>query len=240
MSVGHSLGELSALCWGNVFDPMELVHLAKRRGQVMAELGDPTGMMASLRTDERGARALLNGKVVTIAGLNSPQQTVISGEMSAVEAMLERAEKQGIKAFPLPVSHAFHSPLVSAAADPLAHYFAEVDFQPLTKNVISTVTGKALTNDTDLRSHLIAQITSPVRFIEAVTQAAEGLDLLIEVGPGQVLSSLARQSLDIPIVASETGGSSLKGLLSSVGAAFALGVVIERQDSIWQPLYSSV
>ncbi len=226
IAVGQSLGELCALHWGKAFDTATLLRIAKVRGKAMAELGHPSGTMASIRADRATVTALLTGKQVAIAGFNSPRQTVISGEAHAVTTVIHRAHHQGLKATTLPVSHAFHSPLVAAATEPLAKHLATETLHPLQRPVVSTVTGTVITPDTDLRSLLCSQITSPVRFIDAVTQASQTVDLWIEVGPGQVLSGLVSDFVKTPIFPLDAGGSSLKELLQTVGVAFALGTPI--------------
>ena len=232
IAVGHSLGELTALHWAGTLDEEALLRIATVRGKVMAELGSPTGTMASIGAGQIEVEELLskqkNTHEVNIAGLNSPYQTVISGEASAVAAVIARAQARGLRTVKLPVSHAFHSPLVAAAAPVLAEHLSREEFQPLQRTVVSTVTGAPLAPDTDVRALLCRQVTSPVRFQEAVISAVEAVNLLIEVGPGQVLSGLVTDFIETPVVALDTCGTSLKGLLQAVGAAFALGASVNH------------
>ncbi len=250
VAVGHSLGELCALHWGGAMDATALIGLARVRGQMMSTLSHENGTMASIGADEDIVKSLLNGHIVAIAGLNSPTQTVISGEATAVNEIVKKAQVQGLKAVHLPVSAAFHSPLVADTIAPLREYLRQETFYPLQKTVISTVTGSPLDKQEDLRALLCQQITSPVRFMEAVSQAGKAVDLFIEVGTGGILSRLVGEFLDIPVVALDAGGNSLKGLLQAVGSAFALGVsfnyhaLFERRFSRplsldWQPQFFS-
>ncbi|GBF80275.1 type I polyketide synthase [Aphanothece sacrum] len=229
VAVGNSLGELCALYWAEVFDETALIRLAKVRGKAMAELGDSTGKMASLGTDENTVKGLLNGRVVVIAGINSPQQTIISGEDLGVKYVIEKAVQKNIKTVLLPVSHAFHSPLVSQAVKPLADYLKNEQLSPVQKQVISTITGQLLTPENDLRSLLIQQVTSPVHFLDAVSLAQQDVDLFIEVGPGQILGRIVSSFSKVPVISLDSGGDSLKGLLQAVGAAFVLGVNINHK-----------
>ncbi|MEQ9487199.1 MAG: SDR family NAD(P)-dependent oxidoreductase [Coleofasciculus sp. F4-SAH-05] len=229
IAIGHSLGEITALHWAGAFDTPTLLHLVKVRGQAMAELGNPTGKMASIRGDKRTVAPLIKGKQVAIAGFNSPQQTIISGDAQAITTVMNRATHQGIKTITLPVSHAFHSPLVAAATPPLADYLATQTLHPLQRPVISTVTGDKITPDTDVRSLLCNQITAPVRFIDAVDQVSAEIDLWLEVGSGQILSGLMGDFVKTPIFSLDAGGTSLKGLLNAIGATFALGTPINTQ-----------
>ncbi len=229
VAVGHSLGELTALHWAGAMDEVLLLRLAQVRGQAMMELGNPTGTMANIRAGYETVQSLLNGEAVTIACLNTPHQTVISGPTTDVATVVARAQAQGLDARQIAVSHAFHSPLVEAAARPLADYLASQTFQPLQQKIISTVTGAPLPAETDLRHLLFQQVTAPVRFAEAAFQAANGVDLLIEVGPGRILSSMVEDFIDLPTIALDAGSPSLKGLLQAVGAAFALGAPLNLE-----------
>lgn len=230
LAVGHSLGEITALHWAGAMDEASLLRIATVRGQAMMNLGHPTGAMASLRANHETVEAMLNGEAVSIACLNAPQQTVISGPADEVATVLARAKTQGVEARHLAVSHAFHSPLVAAAAKPLADHLAGEKLRSVQRPVISTVTGAPLNPDTDLRHLLYRQVTEPVRFTEAVAQALAAVDVWIEVGPGRVLSSLVSEFVnDIPLVALDAGGSSLKGVMQAAGVAFALGTPLNHE-----------
>src|SRR5262249_604307 len=117
----------------------------------------------------------------------------------------------------------FHSPLVAAAVPVLAEQLSRERFQPLRRTVVSTVTGAPLAADVDCRELLCRQITSPVRFTEAVTVAGTDVDLWIELGPGRVLTNLLAELAETPAMALDACGPSLNGLLQSLGAVYALG-----------------
>ena len=227
--IGHSLGEITALHWAGALDEEALLRIARIRGAIMAKLNGAPGAMASINAGQREVEALLNGHTVVIAGINSPSQTVVSGEAAAVTALAARARSNGLEATNLRVSHAFHSPLVAAAAPLLAEHLANERFRPPRGRVVSTVMAAPVGADDNLRQLLCRQVTSPVRFSEAVSKGAEGLSLLIEVGPGEVLTGIVNDFMDIPIVAIDAGGSSLRGLLRAAGAAFALGAPIHHE-----------
>jgi enediyne polyketide synthase len=230
VGLGHSLGELTALHWAGAFDEDTLLAIARVRGRAMADLGAPTGAMASIAADAPDVHAMLDGDPVVIAGYNSTRQTVISGDGTAVAAVAERARKHGLNVTMLPVSHAFHSPLVAAAAEPLADALGKLPINRLQRSVISTVTGGHLATDADLVDLLRTQITAPVRFTDALGAALENVDLLIEVGPGSVLSGLAASMTDVPVIALDAGGSSIKGVLQAFGATFALGTQVHHRE----------
>jgi enediyne polyketide synthase len=223
VAIGHSLGELTALCWAGALDESAAIELAGARGRIMSRLSTPAGAMATVALSPQDLRVLIAGEPVVIAAFNSPLRTVISGEAGAVQRVISRARAQGIAAVRLPVTHAFHSPLVQPAAEPLVDYMADAIFKPLERAVISTVTGAPIAQDTDLRDLLRRQVTTPVRFTDAMAAARDQVDLWIEVGPGSVLTALAGELVDTPVVAIDTGGHSRKGLLRAAAAAFELG-----------------
>jgi enediyne polyketide synthase len=229
VAVGHSLGELTALRWAGAFDDSSLLRVATARGKAFAGIVGGGGAMASLAASRSEVESLRNGDSVVVAGLNAPRQTVISGPEGAIGHIIARAQSQGIAATRLPVSHAFHSPLVAPAVPILADALAIEEVRPLRRAVVSTVTGSRLGAAEDVRALLVRQVTAPVRFLEAVTEAAEDVDLWIEVGPGRVLVGLVSRPGMAPAVAIDAGGPSLVGLLSAVGAAFALGAAISAE-----------
>lgn len=238
VAVGHSLGEIAALHWAGAFDAGAALSLARARGQAMAELpGDAgvTGAMASVGADPATVEAILAADGpwgAVIAAYNGPRRTVISGPAAAVDAAAGRARDRGLAVTRLRVSHAFHSPLVADAAPRLAAALDALAPRPLARAVASTVTGGWLAPEADLRALLISQLTSPVRFTEALAAAAERVDLWIEVGPGRALSELAGEALAanasaVPVIALDAGGLSIAGLLKAAGAAFALGTPLD-------------
>jgi enediyne polyketide synthase len=238
-ALGHSLGELTALHWAGVLTEEALLRIAKVRGAAMAELGQPTGSMVAVAAAQHQIQPLLHGEPAWLVAMNSPRQNVIAGTADAIGRVVQRATTAGWHTAALPVSHAFHTPLVAAATPLLRDQLAREDFSRLAGNVVSTIKGRALTESDDLREMLCHQVTVPVRFAEAMAALlADGasapaanrgtsqLDLLIEVGPGSVLSGLAGESSSMPVVALDSGGRSLKGLLEAVGAAFVLGAPV--------------
>jgi enediyne polyketide synthase len=230
VAVGHSLGELTALYWAGAVDEETLLAAAKVRGRAMMQASQSAGAMASIAAGRTEIEKLINGDRVFIAGLNSPLQTVISGEPDSVDVIVKRALAANLTASRLPVSRAFHSPFVASSVDVFANYLASVSLKPLRRGVISTVTGQPLAPSANLIELLSRQITSPVLFMKAVSAAAdEKLDLWLEVGPGRVLGGLMTDIADTPVISLDAGGSSLRGLLNAAAAAFVLGQSINHQ-----------
>ena len=230
IAVGHSLGELTALHWAGAISEPDVVRLAQLRGEAMNRHCTAPGAMASIQADAASVQGLLAGHPpVTIACFNGPNQTVMAGEAASVEAAVARARARGSQAVSLRVSHAFHSPLMAGAVAPLAEALAVTAFAELRRPVISTVTGQVLDGGADLRSLLTTQLTAPVRFTEALANVPADVDLLLEVGPGQILTGLVSGLRTTPAVAIDAGGPSLEGLLKAVGAAFALGAPVRLE-----------
>ena len=188
---GHSLGELSALHASGAFDLQELVTIAALRGEIMAADPERPGAMAALSCPAAAARALC-GEGASVASLNAPDQTVISGDREQVERAVERARERGIEGRMLRVSNAFHSPLVASAARAFA---AEPRLPARSAGsravALSCVDGAPIPEGVDLRAHLAAQIEAPVDFLALVAALRSRCELLVEVGPGRTLSDLA-------------------------------------------------
>ena len=231
VGVGHSLGEFTALHWAGSVDESSLLRIARARGRAMADVDGPKGAMVSIAAGRQAVEQMLNGEAVVIAGLNSPTQTVLSGEAVEINAVARRAEAHGLRTTLLRVSHAFHSPLVAAAGTRLSAHLDHEAFGPLQRRVFSTVTGKHLSADADLRALLCEQVTSPVRFMDAIDAAAgAGVDLWLEVGPGQTLCGLIGDFRNEPAVALDAGGNSIRGLLSAVAACFCLNARVAHDE----------
>ncbi|HWR83737.1 MAG TPA: type I polyketide synthase [Candidatus Deferrimicrobium sp.] len=227
---GHSLGELTAYHWAGVVDETTLITLAAVRGRLMTEFAGGDGAMASIGAEAAAVQALLNDDPrVVIAGLNAPNQTVVSGERTAVSSLVARAQQAGFRATLLPVSHAFHSSLMEPVIEPFAQYLASIEFRRPHNGVISTITGLPLDANIDLKELLCRQLTSPVRFFEAVRNASSNVDLWLEVGPGQVLGGVVSELVQSPVISVDAGGPKLRGLLSAVGAAYALGAEVNHR-----------
>jgi enediyne polyketide synthase len=226
VGIGHSMGELVAYHWAGVYDRHVLWRLARARGQAIATHGRTGGAMAGITAPQQVVEGLIGDLPAVISGLNSPNQTVVSGEAAAVEAVAARAHEAGLKAVRLPVSHAFHSPLVADAAAVLTQALEQERLQRPERLIASTITGGLLEGNEDLCSLLAEQMTNPVRLMQAVEAAAIKVDLWIEVGPGHVLRGIVGNLVERPIVSLDAGGDSLKDLLRAVGAAFVLGAPV--------------
>src|SRR5262249_16837489 len=210
--------------------------LVRARGRCMAEVPGPAGVMASIASNAEDVEALLKEDQAVdstvIACLNSHAQTVVAGEVDSVTRVVGRAKGRGWSARTLSAAHAFHSPLMFPAAEPFRQALQEVNLNPLQHRVVSTVTGAVLPQSANLATLLVEQLTKPVRFREALSEAAKDTDLLIEVGAGSVLTLLAGDLFQTPAVSLDVAGSSLVGVLHAAAAAYVLGTQL-RVDSLF-------
>lgn len=196
---GHSLGEYSALVAAGSLQFADALRLVRRRGELMAGASEGT-MAAIIGLDLPALQAVCQEvsaeDVVVVANENSPGQLVISGSSTGVERAMALAKERGAKrALPLNVSAAFHSPLMEQAAQGLATAVAQIEqiARPHVP-VISNVTAEPLTDPAAIRAELVAQVTAPVRWIASVERmVADGVTQIVEIGPGAVLTGLAKR-----------------------------------------------
>ena len=198
---GHSMGEYSALAATGALSVADAVRLVKRRGQAMQEavpVGE--GAMAALigldlDTAREVAEAAAEGEVCTPANDNAPGQVVLSGDRAAVERAVEIAADRGARrAIMLPVSAPFHCSLMAPAADVMAEALAEVVMQPPNLTLVANVTAAPVEDPDSIRSLLVQQVTAMVRWRESVLRMKEeGVETLVELGAGKILSGLIRR-----------------------------------------------
>ena len=199
MMAGHSLGEYSALAAAGAMDAETGIRLVRKRGELMAEAGRKRGgaMAAVLGLDNEVLFRLCgeDAGTVVVANLNSPGQAVFSGEADAVERVGAAAKGAGAKrVVPLPVSGAFHSPLVQEAAEAMAGVLAEAPLSAPSVPVYANVTARPVDDANALKDLLTEQIVSQVRWEETVrNMIADGARTFVELGPGKVLSNLIRR-----------------------------------------------
>jgi [acyl-carrier-protein] S-malonyltransferase len=198
-AIGLSLGEFTALWAAGVFGLEDAILLVRERGLGMQEASraTPSGMTA-LRCEEPVAEAACakarerTGGVCVVANLNAPGQVVISGDLDTLAAAEEEAKTLGVRRpVRLDVAGAFHSPLMEPGARRLEKALSVVALSPPRFPVWSNVTGRAHDDASEIRANLIAQVTSPVRFMACVREArASGIARAVEAPPGVVLSGL--------------------------------------------------
>lgn len=198
---GHSLGEYSALAAVGTFSLADTARLLKLRGQSMQKaVPVGVGAMAALigaefeQAKEIAAEAA-QGEVCEAANDNAPGQVVVSGHKTAVERAIKIAADKGIKrAVLLPVSAPFHCALMQPAADAMAEALAGVTMHNPAVPLVANVTAATVTDAATIRDLLVKQVTGTVRWRESVLfMKANGVDTLVELGTGKVLSSMAKR-----------------------------------------------
>ncbi|NDL61919.1 ACP S-malonyltransferase [Acerihabitans arboris] len=201
---GHSLGEYSALVCAGVLDFAQSARLVELRGRLMQE-AVPAGvgaMSAIIGLDnaaiEQACLESAQGQVVSPVNFNSPGQVVIAGHKEAVERAGAACKAAGAKrALPLPVSVPSHCALMKPAADKLAQALENITFSAPTVPVVNNVDVRPETDPDAIRLALVRQLYNPVRWTETVQYlAAQGVEVMLEVGPGKVLTGLTKRIVD--------------------------------------------
>jgi [acyl-carrier-protein] S-malonyltransferase len=200
LALGHSVGELNALCAAGVLSLEQGLRLVARRGELMGRIRTP-GTMASilgLQRDDVEQLCVRATGVVVAALVNGPENVVISGEVAGVEEVEKLALTAGArKATRLAVSSAFHSPLMAEAVAEWSSVVTAADLDDPRFPVVLNTTGATAAGADDARQALIDQLTGPVRWVEDVRVAARSMEqagpgVLVEAGDSKVLTALVR------------------------------------------------
>jgi [acyl-carrier-protein] S-malonyltransferase len=204
-AAGHSLGEYTALTSAGALNFKDALQLVYLRGTLMAEAGRRSSgtMAAIIGMDAKVLTALCEeveketGNIVRPANFNSPGQIVISGSNFGVQEVMRRAKASGVRiAKELPVSGAFHSPLMQYAADGLKEALQSTKISEPSIPVFSNVMSEPVSDPEEIRSLLVQQLTSPVRWEESVKNMYDfGITEFVEYGPGKVLQGLIGRTL---------------------------------------------
>ncbi|WP_211129904.1 ACP S-malonyltransferase [Serratia surfactantfaciens] len=221
LMAGHSLGEYSALVCAGVLDFKAAIRLVELRGKLMQEaVPEGTGAMYAIIGLENDAIAKAceesaQGQVVSPVNFNSPGQVVIAGNKEAVERAGAACKAAGAKrALPLPVSVPSHCALMKPAADKLAVALQDITFNAPQVPVVNNVDVRTENDPEAIRSALVRQLYSPVRWTESVEFiAAQGVTSLLEVGPGKVLTGLTKRIVDTLTAAAVNDTASLSAAL---------------------------
>jgi acyl transferase domain-containing protein len=200
---GHSLGELAALVAAGCLSEQDGLRLVALRGRLMQESGERAGDGGMLALLGQGAAdrapALADRHGLAVANDNSPVQVVLSGARSALPAAAESAGEIGLRAVELPVTGAFHSPMMAGAVPEFEAALARVEVAEPRTTVLSAVTAEPFD---DVRRRLAQALTMPVRWRETLLALqARGAERFVEVGPGKVLTGLVKRTLrDVELV----------------------------------------
>jgi|GEM_PF-4326378 len=243
--LGHSVGEYAAAALAGVFSPEAGLQLITRRGRLMAGL--PTGgTMAAVFAPEAAVRRAIeaSGEDVSIAAINGPASTAVSGPVAAVERLRGRLEEAGVESRPMQVSHAFHSDLLEPMLDDLQAAADQVSAAPPRVPLISNLTGQVIPGGADGEAPLGAywrrHARQPVRFADGVAALREtGCTVVLEVGPHPTLIGLARRCPDTEAISwvpsLRRGHDDWRTVLAALGTLAAHGVAVD-----WDGFYGDV
>ena len=205
MAAGHSLGEFSALVAAGALTFDDAIQIVRQRGRLMQEAGkvNPGTMAAVIGMNDSQVEDICeqaaseSGEVVVPANYNCPGQLVISGSENGVEKAMELLKDAGCRlAKKLPVSGAFHSPLMRPAFEGLKNNLENLNVQKPICPVYSNYTGKATTDPEEIRENLLSQLLNPVKWTQTLQNMhKDGAESFTEVGPGKVLQGLVKRTL---------------------------------------------
>jgi [acyl-carrier-protein] S-malonyltransferase len=202
-AAGHSLGEYGALAVTGALSFEDAIRAVVKRAALMEEacVKNPGTMAATMGLTPEQAQQVCDDAaaagVVVPANYNSPAQIVLSGDVAAVKKAAELAKAAGAKrAMLLPVGGAFHSPLMAPASEGLQLFLEDLAINKPERPVVANVTAKPVSEPNEIRSLLVEQVTAPVRWAQTMAYLKEaGVTKVIEIGPGKVLTGLARRDM---------------------------------------------
>lgn len=209
MVAGHSLGEITAYYVAGVLSFDDALSVIQARGAAMAAAcpEGTAGMAAIMGLDVAQISEVLQSYVaapVVVANYNCPGQIVVSGKKPALQEACDALKTAGAKVIPLPVSGAFHSPLMTSAEEALRRHIATMSFKNAHFPIILNRTATPETDAELLRENLPLQVVSSVRWIETIDTLTQHVDTIVEIGSGRVLQGLVKKiapDLDIQGIA---------------------------------------
>jgi amino acid adenylation domain-containing protein len=228
--LGHSVGEFVAACLAEVFSLEDALALVAERGRMMQEI--PAGGMLSVRLPEAELGKRLNGKL-SLAAVNSPRLCVVAGPLEALETFEQRLTAEGVACRRLTTSHAFHSSMMDPLVRPFTKRVAQVQLKAPKIPYVSGVTGNWIgAEEATDPGYWARHFRQPVQFSRGVTELRKNLEnILLEVGPGNVLGMLTREhgrSPDSVVVSSLSDGYAGEGdaaaLAGALGSLWLAGV----------------
>lgn len=204
---GHSLGEITALVAAGALSDSDGLRLVAERGRLMETTAARTGgAMLAIQAGREQAAPIAERHGLAVANDNAPAQVVLSGPLEGIEAAEAEAREDGMRAKQLPITGAFHSPLMADAVEPFLTFLAEIELRTPRAPVFSCVTAAPFD---DVRKRLAEALVKPVRWVEVLHALhAAGGRRFEETGPGRVLAGLVRRTLeDVEIVGAEPTGT---------------------------------
>ena len=240
MLAGHSYGEYVALHAAGVFDENVLLNLSADRGRILAECASAKpGAMAAVSSDQETVAEVIKPiKDVYLANINTPTQVIISGAEGAIETALNELKKRNIAGKRIPVSAAFHSPLLDASKQPLLGALKQYKYEAPIIPVYSNTTAKPYSGKSeDIVAQLSEHALKPVLFAQQLqAMYDDGARIFVEVGPGAVLTGLTEATLvgkNIQAISTERAKNSLEHFLSVIGLLTVSGAINDIGKLFW-------
>jgi acyl transferase domain-containing protein/NAD(P)H-dependent flavin oxidoreductase YrpB (nitropropane dioxygenase family)/NAD(P)-dependent dehydrogenase (short-subunit alcohol dehydrogenase family) len=238
MVAGHSYGEYVALCAAGVLQEKDLIALSEARARFIIEgAGPDSGAMAAVNAGSDQIEKIIDGiESLWIANVNAPNQTVITGSRSAIEKAIDRLDARGLQARRIPVSCAFHSPIVEPACAKLKDFLSDIKLDVPNIKVYSNTTARIYPDDPQaIADQLVQHLISRVEFVREIEAMYEnGARIFVEIGPGRVLSNLVNQILGdrphLAVISNQAKRSGLIQLQHLLGrlAVHGVGIKLDR------------
>lgn len=230
--IGHSIGEYVAACLAGVFTLEDALKLVAARGRLMQQA--PAGAMLAVPLGEESIRSSM-GPGLSLAAINAPQRCVVSGPNEAIDALQAELEKKELACQRLYTSHAFHSKMMEPILEPFRAVVSRIQLREPRIPYVSNVTGDWITPELAMsRDYWVDHLRSTVRFADGLKQILKEPDcVLLEVGPGQTLTKLARQNDSSDSQPAITSEDDLMSLMSAVGKLWLAGVEVD-----WSGFYA--
>lgn len=230
--LGHSIGEYVAACIAGVFSMEDALTLLAHRGRLMQALPGQGKMVALMASEEEVLEVMQGTERVSIAALNGPGSTVVSGAAEEVDQVVSVLAAQGVDSRELNVSHAFHSPLMEPMLDEFKAKLNEVEFRRPALDFISNVSGALERESPSCPDYWMNHVLAPVRFMDSMKSlAAHEATIFLELGPDPVLTGMSRQFLtretDLFLPALTRGKNDWRVLLDALGQLHVRGVAID-------------
>jgi enediyne polyketide synthase len=234
--VGYGLGEITGLVWAGSLPATEAARLVAQCGQVLRGCGCGRAAMARVTADAEVTRALCAADRLHIAAYEAPRVHVLAGSTVGIRELARRAGPLGVPVEVLAGTSAMHCRAMARCVAPLRTVLAGTRLAPPQRRLISTITGRLLTAADDIADVLARQVSLPVLFAQAMTQAAQDADLIVTAGPDTALAATAAECCGIPAVAvpapAQAGltgayGSDPAMSATMIAALFAAGAITD-------------
>ena len=231
--VGYGLAEITGLAWAGCIPTTEAARLVAQCGQVLRACADRTAAMARVTADAEMARTLAAPGQLHIAAYEGTRTHVLAGSTAGIRELTRRAGMVGVPVEVLGDGRGttpMHFPGTARCAAPLRSVLAGSNFAPPRRRLVSTITGRLVTPEDDIARMLADQVTRPVLFAQAMTQATRGADLIVTAGPDAALAARAAECSGVPAVsipATPPDGLPGTSLIQAIAALFTAGALTD-------------